>query len=39
MISVSPQAYQDFLERLNAPPQPNDRLLAAMRAPVPWDTK
>jgi uncharacterized protein (DUF1778 family) len=39
MISVSPQAYQDFLERLNAPPQPNERLLAAMRAPVPWDTK
>lgn len=39
MISVSPQAYQDFLERLDAPPRPNKRLLATMRAPVPWDTK
>jgi uncharacterized protein (DUF1778 family) len=39
MISVSPQAYQEFLVRLDAPPRPNERLLASMRAPVPWDTK
>jgi len=39
MISVSPKAYQDFLERLDAPPQPNERLLATMRAPVPWEPK
>jgi uncharacterized protein (DUF1778 family) len=39
MIAVSPQAYRDFLARLDAPPRPNERLLATMRTPVPWDTK
>jgi len=39
LISVSPQAYQEFLERLNAPSQPNERLLAAMRATLPWEPK
>lgn len=37
MISVSPEAYQEFLERLDAPPMPNERLLAAMRTPLPWE--
>jgi uncharacterized protein (DUF1778 family) len=39
MISVSPQAYRDFLARLDAPPRPNERLLASMRAALPWDKK
>jgi uncharacterized protein (DUF1778 family) len=39
MISVSPQAYREFLARLDAPPRPNERLLATMRTTVPWDTK
>lgn len=39
MISVSPKAYQEFLERLDAPPRPNERLRATMQTPTPWDSK
>lgn len=39
VISVSPKAYQEFIERLDAPPRPNERLLATMRTPVPWESK
>ena len=34
---VSPKAYAEFLKRLDAPPQPNDRLRRTMRAKAPWD--
>jgi uncharacterized protein (DUF1778 family) len=37
VFTVSPQAYRQFLQRLDAPPKPNKRLLKTMRAPSPWD--
>jgi uncharacterized protein (DUF1778 family) len=36
LISASPNAYVEFLARLDAPPKPNKRLRRAMRAPAPW---
>jgi uncharacterized protein (DUF1778 family) len=37
VFSVSPKAYAEFLKRLDAPPQPNDRLRRTMQAHGPWD--
>ncbi len=37
VFSVSPKAYAEFLKRLDAPPQPNDRLRRTMQARAPWD--
>jgi len=37
IISVSPEAYDEFLARLDAPPQPNERLRRTMQTPPPWD--
>jgi uncharacterized protein (DUF1778 family) len=37
LFAVSPQAYREFLKRLDAPPQPNERLRKSMQAPAPWD--
>jgi len=37
IMSVSPEAYADFLARLEAPPQPNERLRRTMQTPPPWD--
>jgi uncharacterized protein (DUF1778 family) len=37
MFSVSPAAYAEFLARLDAPPQPSERLRRTMRTPAPWD--
>jgi uncharacterized protein (DUF1778 family) len=37
MLPVSPEAYTEFLARLDAPPQPNDKLRRAMQTPAPWD--
>ena len=37
MVSVTPEAYAEFLARLDAPPQPNERLRRAMQTPAPWD--
>ena len=36
LVAVSPEAYADFLARLDAPPQPNERLVKAMQAAAPW---
>jgi uncharacterized protein (DUF1778 family) len=36
VMTVSPEAYAEFLALLDAPPQPNDRLLKTMRTPAPW---
>src|SRR4051812_46810509 len=36
MFNVSPKAYAEFLKRLDAPPQPNDRLRRIMQAAPPW---
>lgn len=38
LMVVSPQAYADFLQRLDSPAQPNDRLRRTMRAKPPWKT-
>jgi uncharacterized protein (DUF1778 family) len=37
VFSVRPKAYAEFLKRLDAPPQPNDRLRRTMQAQGPWD--
>ena len=37
LFTVSPQAYRQFLERLDAPPQPNERLRKTMQTPAPWE--
>jgi uncharacterized protein (DUF1778 family) len=37
VFTVSPKAYAEFLARLDAPPQPNERLRRTMRTPAPWD--
>ena len=33
---VGSKAYAQFLERLDAPPQPNERLRRTLRTPAPW---
>ena len=37
MIAVTPEAYAEFLARLDAPPLPNDKLRRTMQTPAPWD--
>ncbi len=37
IISVNQQAYNEFLERLDAPPQPNKNLCKTMQTLAPWD--
>jgi uncharacterized protein (DUF1778 family) len=37
IISVSPAAYAEFLVRLDAPPEPNERLRHTLQTPTPWD--
>jgi uncharacterized protein (DUF1778 family) len=37
VFSVSPKAYAEFLQRLDAPPQPNERLRRTMQTQPPWD--
>ena len=34
---LSPKAYADFLARLDAPPQPNERLRRSLQTPAPWE--
>lgn len=36
IVTVSREVYDAFLARLDAPPQPNERLRRTMRAPPPW---
>jgi len=36
IMSVSAVAYADFIARLDAPPQPNERLRQTMNAEAPW---
>ena len=36
LVSVSPEAYAEFLKRLDAPAQPNDRLRKTLQTPPPW---
>ncbi len=37
VISVSPQAYKQFLARLDMPPKPNERLRKTMQTSAPWE--
>ena len=37
LVSVSRAAYAEFLARLDARPEPNERLRRTMRAPAPWN--
>lgn len=36
LLTVGPQAYAEFLKRLDAPAQPNDRLRRTMQTTPPW---
>jgi uncharacterized protein (DUF1778 family) len=36
MLSVSPEAYAEFLALLDAPPAPNEKLRKTMQSPAPW---
>lgn len=36
-MTVSPQADEQFLARLDMPPQANDRLRKTMQTPAPWE--
>ena len=38
LLQVDPAAYVAFLERLDAPAQPNERLRKTMSATPPWKT-
>jgi uncharacterized protein (DUF1778 family) len=37
IISVSPEAYSEFLARLDMQPKPNERLRKTMQTPAPWE--
>jgi uncharacterized protein (DUF1778 family) len=37
MISVSPEAYSQFVARLDMPPKPSTRLRKTMQTPPPWE--
>ena len=37
IITTNPEAYAEFLARLDMPPQPNERLRKTMQTPAPWD--
>jgi uncharacterized protein (DUF1778 family) len=37
ILAVSPQAYAQFVERLDMPPKANERLRMTMATPAPWD--
>ena len=37
MFLVSPEAYSEFIALLDAPAQPNKKLLKTMQTPAPWD--
>jgi uncharacterized protein (DUF1778 family) len=37
ILSASPSAYAEFLARLDAPPQPNERLRRSLTTKAPWD--
>lgn len=36
ILSVGPEAFAEFLARLDAPPKPNERLRRTMHTPAPW---
>jgi uncharacterized protein (DUF1778 family) len=38
LVSVSPEAYAEFLKRLDGPAQPNEQLRKSMQIVPPWVT-
>ncbi|MDX8446180.1 DUF1778 domain-containing protein [Mesorhizobium captivum] len=36
LITVSPEAYAEFVTQLAAPSEPSERLSRLMNAPLPW---
>ena len=39
LFAVDAETYAKFVAALDAPPQPNKRLVHTMRTPAPWDQK
>lgn len=37
IFAFSPKAYAEFLARLDAPPQPNERLRRSLQTRAPWE--
>ncbi len=37
VFKASPEAYAEFLARLDPPPQPNERLQKTLRTAAPWE--
>ena len=37
VLAASPEAYEQFLERLDRPPLPNAQLRKTMQTAAPWD--
>ena len=37
LLVASPEAYAEFVARLDRAPAPNARLLKTLRTPAPWD--
>jgi uncharacterized protein (DUF1778 family) len=37
VFALNPKAYAEFLARLDAPPQPNERLRRSLQTPSPWE--
>ena len=37
IMSVSPQAFKQFLAQLDMPPKPSDRLMKTMNTRAPWE--
>ncbi len=38
LITTHPEAYAEFLQRLDAPARPNERLTRTLQTPFPWAT-
>lgn len=36
LVQVNPEAYEAFVARLDAPPEPSDRLKKTIQAKAPW---
>lgn len=34
---ATPKTYEEFMTRLDAPPQPNQQLLKTMKTKAPWE--
>jgi uncharacterized protein (DUF1778 family) len=37
IFTLNAKAYAQFVERLDAPPRPNDRLRSSLRTTAPWE--